>query len=120
LPPDTGVTEITLSVTVLDIPARVTESYTQVLPTAIGNGTEFEDTADVEPLPEPPELPEPVLDDELPAAPLLELPPPGELPGDVLQAASTRPAATAKVAAVQARPRAEQVDRFMSLTSIVY
>ena len=111
LPPDTGVIDITLSVTVLVMPATVADLYTQVLPAAIGNGTEFEDTTDVEPPPELFEL-ELVLDDEL--LELLELalppdePPVLEPPDDPPpQAASRRPAAATMAAAALARPRAE-------------
>lgn len=124
LPPDTGVTDRILLVTVLDEPVRATtDLYTQVLPTAIGNGTELDDTVDVDPPPEVLEL-EVVLDDGLlellPLEPLLlelplfELPPP-----DVPHAVRMRPAATMSAAAAPARPRAELMVRFMSLTSIV-
>jgi hypothetical protein len=87
-----------------------------VLPTAIGNGSEADDTTDVEP-PEVVELEVVVLllGVELePGEPEL----PELLDGELLQAASSRHATVAQPASRPAGPDAENAGRFMFLTSI--
>jgi hypothetical protein len=115
-PPDTGVTDKTLSVTVLVSPSSATALYTQVSPTAIGNGTESVDAVDAEVL----------LLELLPDAGVLDLLVLGlfvfELPEVLLgddppQAARTSPVAATSAAAAPARVRAEEADMFMFLTS---
>src|SRR5260370_36871978 len=61
VPPEIGLTAIILSVLRLSAePVSVEVLYTQVLPTATGNGTELAETTDFGPL-EPDPDPEPVL-----------------------------------------------------------
>jgi hypothetical protein len=55
-PPDTDFTAIILLTTLVLVPSSVTDLYTQVLPTPIGNGTLFDDVVDVEPPDPEPEL----------------------------------------------------------------
>jgi hypothetical protein len=91
----------------------------------IGNGTELDDTVDVDPeleLPEPPEVPDVelvlVLDPGAPEE--VELPPelePAEL-GDLLQAPSSSPAAAQPAITAPARWAAECANGFMLPTSI--
>ena len=112
-PPETGLTAAIVSTDLLPSTALVVSVYFQVLPTSIGNGTEPDETTDVE----PPELPELVPADlELPDPPDEPDPPDPAVPTSLdpdepeppeLQPARTRPAAAARTAtAVVGRRRA--------------
>src|SRR5580704_18875675 len=113
-PPETGVTEAILSTDVPLESVPCVSVYFQVFPTEIGNGTEAEETTDVE----PPELPEPecVPAELLPAALLtVELGPPDEPGLAVLQPARSRPATAATAMAATAGRCGDRASAFMSM-----